>query len=213
MRTDCAVPEVSVVSHGTIILFAICFATIALLLGSAAPSAAQDKPVDIPPDAKHASDVSTPVHQWIAKEAAALYDNQFEGTELPSYLGTIEHSGDDGRVFGTNDGDDILEGTYEEDTPLIWMNHFVAGGDGDELYTGLWGWDSAYERAQQLWGTKITSTAFNSDRALTYYWLGRIAHLIADMTTPTHTHNDTHVLPLDRDAYEHTLAENDNYFL
>lgn len=131
-------------------------------------------------------------------------------------------------------GDDLLEGVYEEDTLGIWMRHFVAGGDGPEMTMGLdkvpadddliletllkgavtefitdpedgryW---SAYEAAEPLWQQALDSYR-QGDKALGYYHLGRVAHLVADMTVPAHVHLDRHAaLQDDGDFYEKTTS-------
>ena len=161
----------------------------------------------------HGCDVSdnTYVHQWIAAEAVAFYDSQYAGSILSTYLGTVGASDNDGHdplSSATSVGDDILEGTYEEDTFGVWMNHFSGGGDGGELNDGLTGFDSAYERAADFWSSKISAAAFLANPASTFYTLGRIAHLAADSTVPAHVHRDEHPF---FDTYEVELAENDSY--
>jgi len=161
----------------------------------------------------HGCDVSdnTYVHQWIAAEAVAFYDSQYAGSMLSTYLGTVGASDNDGHNplnSATSVGDDILEGTYEEDTFGVWMNHFSAGGDGGELNNGLSGFDSAYERASDFWSGEITAAKFLANPASTFYTLGRVAHLVADSTVPAHVHLDEHPF---FDTYEYEVAENDSY--
>lgn len=189
----------------------------------------------------------TYVHQWIALEGWRFYSQQFLGAELGSFLGTIEGSNDDKwypldtsswRQFT---GDDLLEGVYEEDTLGIWLRHFVAGGDGMEITTGLskipdddriilqtllrgavtqyvvdpsdGAYLSAYEAAETLWQQAIGSYEVGS-KALAYYYLGRVAHLLADMCVPAHVHLDRHVaLQKDADFYEYNTSANKRFML
>jgi hypothetical protein len=65
---------------------------------------------------------------------------------------------------------------------------------------------SAYEAATALWQEALGAYG-QGDKALAYYTLGRVAHLLADMTTPTHVHNDRHAaLQNDADFYEVTTS-------
>jgi hypothetical protein len=192
-------------------------------------------------------DKDTYVHQWIAAQAAAFYLNQFGGAELSTYLGTIEGSDKDKQypvdttTWKQFTGDTVLEGTYEEDTLGVWYRHFVAGGEGDELTTGLakvpsdddlilntllkgavtpfvadpsdGRYFSAYEVAQDLWQQALTAYQ-QGDKALAYYRLGRVAHLLVDMTTPAHVHNDRHTaLQGDGDFFEITTADSKRFLL
>ncbi len=179
---------------------------------------------------------NTYVHQWITQQAVAFYQSRFAGGEIAAYLGTIRASNDDAwypvdtTEWSQFAGDDLLEGVYEEDTLGIWMRHFVAGGDGAELATGLdkvpadddliletllkgavtefitdaedGRYLSAYEAAEALWDLALDSYR-QGDKALAYYHLGRVAHLVADMTVPAHVHLDRHAaLQDDGDFYE-----------
>jgi hypothetical protein len=193
------------------------------------------------------NDKDTYVHQWIAAQAAAFYLDQFGGAELSSYLGTIEGSDKDRQypvdttTWKQFTGDTLLEGTYEEDTLGVWYRHFVAGGDGDELTTGLakvpsdddlilntllkgavtpfvadpsdGRYFSAYEAAQDLWQQALTAYQ-QGDKALAYYRLGRVAHLLVDMTVPAHVHNDRHTaLQGDGDFFEITTGASKRFLL
>jgi outer membrane protein assembly factor BamB len=60
-------------------------------------------------------------------------------------------------------------------------------------------WDSAYRLAQDLWDNKVIklyregkweNNQVKIDQS--YYWLGRVAHLLADITVPAHVHLLTH---------------------
>lgn len=190
-------------------------------------------------DVAHACDVADGkyVHQWIAEQAAVFYASQFPGSELSSltYRGFISASADDGHnpydIIPPDPwtGNDLLEGTYEEDTLTVFNAHFAAGGDGSELDAGLSGWIptapfidlvtydstdgryySAYERAQNIWDDRINVNAFANSPGSTIYYLGRVAHLLADMTVPAHTHNDVHFPWPNVDAYETTIASSFN---
>lgn len=160
--------------------------------------------------------VETPVHQWIAKEAYDYFVSQIEGADISSYLGTI--SGSHG-----NNQNTLLEGTAAEDKscrpPLYqcwpdmpYFRHFCEGADGSEIDNGYLWYDSAPTQAENIWQYAIDT--YTSNKALAFYYLGHVAHLVGDMTVPAHTHNDPHVQILgDGDAYEETIAYSDNFKL
>jgi hypothetical protein len=50
-------------------------------------------------------------------------------------------------------------------------------------------WESARERGLRLWGEKVVPNYLSGaagGKARAYYWLGRVAHLLADMSVPAH---------------------------
>jgi len=135
-------------------------------------------------------------------------------------------------------GKSFMEGAWEEDTTWLWYRHYVEGGDSDKLTRGLLRQDldltivsipsqivsywvdspyvvsdsryaSAYVAADDVYGR--AALAYSQDKDLAYYFLGRVAHLLADMTVPAHTHNDRHWPAVD--YYENTTAEYDYYKL
>ena len=204
-----------------------------------------DEVVQYGPVREKIGDKDTYVHQWIALQAAGFYQGQFQAGELASYLGTVAGSDKDRQYpvdtqgWSQFTGSTLLEGTYEEDTLGIWLRHFVAGGYGAELTTGLakvpdddnlvldtllkgavtsfvadpqdGRYLSAFEVAPGLWQQALDAYG-QGDKALAYYYLGRVAHLLADMTTPAHVHNDRHVeLQDDGDFYEVTTAEGERF--
>ncbi len=137
----------------------------------------------------------------------------------------------------------ILEGARDEDTTdnpfgqsFPYFRHFVHGGDGAELYLGLDDWwipgsdpgqdgsyYSALEQAQFYWygwesgghqpGLVESYAAAAKDQA--YWYLGHVAHLIADMTVPAHVHGDPHGGPLfgGNDAYEDWVGADSHFQL
>ncbi|MBI9018874.1 MAG: S8 family serine peptidase [Phycisphaerae bacterium] len=143
------------------------------------------------------------IHQWIAKEAYNYFLSQIEGADISSYIGTINGS-------FTENNNDILEGTYAEDKnnrdPLSqfmpYMRHFCAGADGQEIYDGLVAYDSNYEQALNIWNNYTINT-YDSNKSLSFYRLGHVAHLLTDMTVPAHTHNDEHPIS---ESYEDAMA-------
>ena len=170
--------------------------------------------------AKHK--VGTPVHQWIANEGYIFFESRIEGADISGYIGTISDSHGDNR-------DTFLEGTAAEDkddrpplyqecsVPAYWdcsyFRHFCAGADGQEIYQGYdsipWfrDYDSALEQAENIWPYAIDE--YPNNKALAFYYLGHVAHLVADMTVPAHTHNDPHAqITGDYDYYEENMVYN-----
>lgn len=161
-------------------------------------------------------DVSVPVHQWIAYQATKIWAMSEIISHLDNYPESVWNKGSDpyldpngyGSTSGINGASEgILIGAGEEDTDLtaddtclspFWNNpycyHFWEpdspqnGAYDDGIYT----YGSAYNRAEKLYSkAKTLYSANNKDEA--YYWLGRIAHIITDMTVPAHVHNDPHL--------------------
>jgi len=62
---------------------------------------------------------------------------------------------------------------------------------------------SAYNRAQSLWDNYVIPN-YDIDKNKSYYYLGRVVHLLTDMTVPAHVHEDPHadVAEVDDDCYE-----------
>ncbi|MCK5140292.1 MAG: carboxypeptidase regulatory-like domain-containing protein, partial [Thermodesulfovibrionia bacterium] len=109
----------------------------------------------------------------------------------------------------------LIEGTWEEDVPLHWGRYLWHYWDPDESYdTGLYEFigGSALQRAQEynLFENAIHYYVNKLDKALSYYLLGRIAHLLMDMSVPAHTLLDAHP-PWDPDRYEEVTK--DDYML
>jgi len=66
---------------------------------------------------------------------------------------------------------------------------------------------SAYNRAQYLWDNYVIPN-YPSNKAKSYYYLGRISHLLTDMTVPAHVHNDLHALIYGGDeSFEDTMED------
>ncbi len=171
-----------------------------------------------------------PVHQWLTYNAFLLYNSQFAGSELLQFIGDWQ---DYGRKHHRTNGDnnDVIEGVFDEDVsgPIFLDNgfhrdimpqnplgqsvpyeqHFVAGGDGNEIYDGWNTYASAVTQALSYWQPYVLAT-YPANEALSYYYLGHVAHLLEDMTVPAHVHNDAHPI---RDAYEYTIGEHSNFLL
>ncbi len=184
------------------------------------------------PDDDQTAVANGPVHQWLTYNAFLLYNSQFSGSELAQFIGDWQ---DYGRKHHRTNGDnnDVIEGAFDEDVsaPIVYPfdngfhwdivpqnplgqsipyeQHFVAGGDGNEIYDGWSMFASAVTQALSYWEPYVLAT-YSANAALAYYYLGHVAHLLEDMTVPAHVHNDAHPI---RDAYEYTMGEYGNYLL
>ncbi len=174
-----------------------------------------------------------PVHGWIAFQAyRSLADVSSLKSELSGYLNTSQgsryYAGDfnpstDAPTWG--DSDDgvansntaILEGAWEEDEPSpgrdsidhFWLpdNGYDFGFRNPILGDGV----SAVSLAQTYFETAIAS--YPANRAIAYYWLGRVVHLLSDMAVPAHVHNDCHavILGCGDEDYEKWTADAEHY--
>jgi len=159
----------------------------------------------------HQRDTGSEVHQWLTIEGYAFYDAQFPGSELEDYVGHGSPAQWLGNSTSDHGNSNILEGTYDEDNGVNWMQHFVQGADGEELYIGFASdtWDSAYERAavtDNFWGSAVG--AYGSNKREAYYTLGRVIHLLEDLTVPAHVHNDAHPF---YDTYEFEVGDTSSF--
>jgi hypothetical protein len=71
-------------------------------------------------------------------------------------------------------------------------------------------WDSNYRLAQFYWDHLVLPLYKNGDKAMAYYYLGRVVHLLTDLTVPAHVHNDVHVL--DPDKFEEFMKTPGNLY-
>lgn len=68
-------------------------------------------------------------------------------------------------------------------------------------------WDSNYRLAQFYWDHLVLPLYKNGDKAMAYYYLGRIVHLLTDLTVPAHVHNDAHAFGYGYDSLEEFIAD------
>jgi len=87
---------------------------------------------------------------------------------------------------------DIREGAIHEDDTPRWLQHGYDPASGKGWF---WGSGIASNKAVELWNEAIS--AFNQGRLTgtdgAFHLLGRVAHLLEDMTSPAHTHSDIHL--------------------
>ncbi len=168
-----------------------------------------------------------PVHGWIALQAFHQLPPGFLKDELRNYLPTntdaLEYSGDfrwpwqDSSWWFSPDrpanaATALIEGAWEEDVGLRARNHFWEPSVGPNAGLDLIG-RSALVTAREWFQNAIDAYDYDADNSMAYYWLGRTAHLLMDMTSPAHVHLDWHADPFltGTDAYEEFTAKDEQY--
>lgn len=120
----------------------------------------------------------TGTHVWISSRAFQLYSND----ELSQYKDTIL------QLAWQADYYDFIGSDWVFDSIIATRNHFR---DVD-TNSGLSGFETAYVKASDYWGrAKTAYTGGNKGSA--YEFLGATAHLLSDMASPGHAHNDCHI--------------------
>src|SRR3989338_8276530 len=138
----------------------------------------------------------TEVHQHITNESQNVW--QLIPNEIKQHIKNPIHTNTNtinpvGADF--NSGDDIITGSAEEDILARPLNHFW---DSDSPNLGVYNvglsvsYESSYNRAMKYWTTKVIPLYLKGDLNESYYWLGRVAHLLEDASVPAHMHLDPH---------------------
>ena len=165
-----------------------------------------------------------PPHQIIAYKAYLLLPEIIK-TGFSGYIGPATQPTD----TDNNSGSTVTEGTYDEDEVSRYCNHFwntlLNPVDPDAGYDPPWydtictskPYQSAYRRAQIFWdhyalpyytGKDKSGNNHTKDISLSFWWLGRIAHLLTDISVPDHVHNDEHPLGVIGVGYESYIKDN-----
>ena len=158
-------------------------------------------------------ETSPPVHQWIAYQAASLWNTPELLEHLPSsWSNSVSILNNYEITYGAWYEDQESDWELYSDCSVLyvggwrpWCQHFWDPDGGTEA--GLYfnrQWDSAYRRAQTLWDTKVVPLYNSGQKNEAYIWLGRVAHLLGDMGVPAHVHLDTHIIT---DSYEKYMAD------
>lgn len=162
------------------------------------------------------------VHPFITEQAALVWPNDATH-EIFIYL----NKGYKKKPSSCSDakgGDWITEGAIEEDSydavsgqcsfvPTTFCHHFYNPDTNDGLCFEILGkdWGNALSYAQKYWTEAIGQ--YNNNKGKSYWYLGRIAHLLADVSVPAHVHKDKHIPyfvgDLDQiDSYEKYIEHN-----
>ena len=173
-------------------------------------------------DVLHAQDPAA-VHQWIVYQAKSLWPNSEIDSYLPSiWSNDVTALNNKEVTYGAwlEDADGSSEACYPHNScePCLgtdflyhpYCHHFWNPDGGEEA--GLYWvkqWDSAYRRAQTLWDDKVIPNYSSGNKVEAYKWLGRVAHLLTDMSVPAHVHLDVHIGdPISGDdSYEDYMTE------
>ncbi|MBI2452386.1 PQQ-binding-like beta-propeller repeat protein [Candidatus Pacearchaeota archaeon] len=133
---------------------------------------------------------SSEVHQYLTNESSVSWD--LTPYEIKANLGNSLQTYNDDDNFDTGDG--IITGSAEEDYGSTPLRHFWQPDDPNsgEYDNGLFLNPSSYEIAMQLWIEQVIPNYLVGNTEESYYWLGRVAHLLEDSAQPAHTHLDAH---------------------
>jgi len=165
-----------------------------------------------------------PVHQWAAYQAKFIWSNAEMSGHLPGSWSNSTSTLDNYKIlYGLRmeDDDNASDACYPLDScsPCSgwdwdsgysgnhpYCNHFWDPDGGPDAGLNVFGrqWQSAYRRAQHLWDEKVTPLYQSGQLDQAYYWLGRIAHLLVDLSVPAHVHLDTHPVV---ESYESYMGE------
>lgn len=157
--------------------------------------------VEEPPEDHH----SPAAHMYISRKAFEYYRARYPDSELGLYIDEV--------AAGARDEDKPYLNPFNEAVSVV--RHFWDPEGGP--YAGLWGSDSAVNRAHKYltggfglgggydddWGKNGTrgegAVALHAkDRKKAYWYLGHMAHLLEDLTVPAHVQLWQHAMPKDR---------------
>ncbi|MFZ4860168.1 MAG: right-handed parallel beta-helix repeat-containing protein, partial [Desulfuromonadaceae bacterium] len=155
------------------------------------------------------------VHPYIAEQAFKIWPND-ANHELAQYLGNMRG---ERPCAEANTGGFITEGTIEEDIryggscfpwdATIFFHHFYNPYNSDDSTNGLnYGNSGARAIARSYWGSAKSAYAAGN-RELAYWYLGKITHLLSDVSVPAHVHRDAHGTDVaGQDSYEIFITGN-----
>ncbi len=121
-------------------------------------------------------------------------------------------------ISRTGDCNDIREGSIKEDnlfnildscgvTPLSWIEHGY-----DPINDQGWGWGTGTAKNKAETEFQEAIDAYNScDKERAYFQLGRVVHLLEDMTLPAHVHSDVHATGDDFENWSSTPETSPHY--
>ena len=93
-----------------------------------------------------------------------------------------------------NPGDDLITGSAEEDTFPLFKNHYwQPDSPGSGRYNdGLSGFGGSYSIALSTFKAEAIRGYREENKQESFYWLGRVAHLLEDVAQPSHVLLDSH---------------------
>lgn len=122
-------------------------------------------------------------------------NNLLTSSQRPTYLPGYDEI--------KNFGFEIRTGSFNEDAAPRWLNHFYNPYNPPN-HEPLWGFlpgvVNAKEWAKHIWEESIAK--FNqNEKSEAYEKLGRVAHLLEDMASAPHVHNDGHLFGSDYEEW------------
>jgi PKD domain-containing protein len=153
-------------------------------------------------------------HENMAEDATALYSGGGIAAHVANLRAGAGHEDNFDHVFG-------YEKAFPFSDSFVTASHFwdVDAGANDPVefvdgYTAPLEWaivgggsyPNAYHKAQALWSLALGAYV-EGHRDQAYELLGHVAHLVGDLTVPTHTHEDAHP-PFDDDPFEEWMSGN-----
>lgn len=182
--------------------------TLIAALALAAPAAAA---VVLPPAAfayNVCHDEGEPcIHETMVGHAMNVLKQRPGGpSESAGYIGDLKAGAGDedvrDHVFGHEDAG-LLKDAF------ITITHFWDADRGPDdrvdIAGGIVDYPNAWQKAKSLWSMALGHYA-EGNKARAYELVGHVAHLVGDMTVPTHAHDDTHVDFHDDDPYEEWMS-------
>jgi hypothetical protein len=156
------------------------------------------------------------VHPYITEQAFDIWPNDTDH-EIYTYLG-LGYRDTGSSCSNAYQGTMITEGAKEEDDydPVSgacnntdfsgYYHHFYNPDNSDDDTNGLYGYPGALYNAKIYWQRALDYYSDTSTRGLAYWYLGRIAHLVGDITVPAHSHLDAHPAIINPDSYENHVT-------
>ncbi|MBI3037337.1 VCBS repeat-containing protein [Candidatus Woesearchaeota archaeon] len=161
-------------------------------------------------------DPPTNVHQYITNESGVIWP--LIPFEIKSHLFNPLNKSIDDEDYDA--GDDIILGSGEEDRPSINTRNHLWNPDAPNSHAiygfyddGVGNFGSAYRKAVKWWKTKVIPLYLRGDINQSYYWFGRVVHLLEDQAIPAHAHVDAHppVGPLSDTFEDYSKTVFNNY--
>ncbi len=138
------------------------------------------------------------VHQHITNESQLVWKlipNEIKNhlkNSIKTNINTLT-----ARNVDFNPGEDIINGSAEEDIRSRPLQHFwnpdtPQNGRYNDGLNSPWNRQSSYRIALGYWTNNVIPAYLRGDINKSYYWLGRVAHLLEDATQPGHVLLDCH---------------------
>lgn len=143
-------------------------------------------------------ETQTEVHQYISQQSKYVWN--LVPFEIELFLNNSILTGTN--IWLDSDeynlGDDVIDGSAEEDIVPNSRNHFwnpdnTTEGTYNDGLDYYFEYDSSYRKALDYWDKQILPLYLKGDINESYYWLGKVAHLLQDATVPAHMHNNEHL--------------------